>query len=254
VEVILPMSTIVPRDRKKTLGLNPSYGLDVRATAGRPTTTRLSHLNPRLKRLPAPRLPPQIFAIVRRVLNLAFIESGKKTTGGSSMKHFSLTTRVAVFAAALIFWLSPAALHAQAVTSSLQVPLAGTVFVPLSDGSFDGVALSGFAHVFSYVRTLQPGGPPIADPFRIQINLDQISGVGDVTGFRYQGMGAFRINLPTAPVDPINVSFDLLVAGVPPNPIFPNDPIMPLDIVFLVNFLGDTLNNFSIQSMSVPVP
>jgi len=34
------------------------------------------------------------------------------------MKYFSLTTRIAMLAAALFFWLSPAALHAQAVTSS----------------------------------------------------------------------------------------------------------------------------------------
>ena len=170
------------------------------------------------------------------------------------MKNFSLTTKIAVLAAALIFWLSPAALHAQAVTSSLQVPLVGTVFVPLSDGSFDGVALSGFAHVFVYVRTPSPLQP--SDPYRIQINLDSVSGVGDVTGFRYQGTGAFRINLPTAPVDPINASFDLLVAGVPPNPTYPVDPIMPLDISFLFNFdpFGDTLSGVSIQSMSVPVP
>ena len=80
--------------------------------------------------------------------------------------------------------------------------------------------------------------------------------MGDVTGFRYQGMAAFRINLPTAPVDPINVSFDLLVAGVPPNPVYPVDPVMPLDISFVLNFdpFGDTLTNVFIQSMSVPVP
>jgi hypothetical protein len=61
--------------------------------------------------------------------------------------------------------------------------------------------------------------------------------------------------LPTAPVDPINVSFDLLVAGLPPNPIIPSGPpIVPLDISFVISFLGDTLNNIFIQSISVPVP
>jgi hypothetical protein len=178
------------------------------------------------------------------------------------MKYFSLTTRIAVLAAALIFWLSPAALHAQQpVSSSVQLPLAGKVFVPLSDGSFDGVPLSGFVHVFAQVRTPSPFAP--ADPYRIQINLDSVSGVGDVTGLLYQGTGAFRINLPTAPVDPINVSFDLLVAGLPPNPIAPSDPfipsgppIVPLDISFLFNFgpFGDTAPGIFIQSMSVPVP
>jgi hypothetical protein len=72
------MSTIVPRDRKKTLGLNPSYGLDVRATAGRPTTTRLSHLNPRLKRLPAPRLPPPNFCYCPARFESSVHRVGKK--------------------------------------------------------------------------------------------------------------------------------------------------------------------------------
>src|SRR6516225_7260468 len=125
------------------------------------------------------------------------------------MKHFYLTTRIAMLVAALIFWLSPTALHAQRpVTSSLQVPLAGTVSVPLTDGNVEDVALSGFVHVLAQVRTQGPFQP--SDPFRIQINLDSVSGVGRVTGFRYQAMGAFRINLPTAPVDPLNASFDLL--------------------------------------------
>jgi len=129
------------------------------------------------------------------------------------MKHFSLTTRVAMLAAALIFWVSPAALHAQRpVSSSVQVPLAGTVFVPLSDGNVEGLALSGFAHVFAQVRTPGPFLP--TDPYRIQINLDQVSGVGDITGFRYLVTGSFRINLPTAPTDPIHTSFDLLVPGL----------------------------------------
>src|SRR5215472_4932954 len=110
------------------------------------------------------------------------------------MKHCSLTTRIAMLAAALILWLSPAALHAEPTTSNLQVPLAGKVFVPLTDGNVEGVALSGFVHVFAQVRT--PGPFSSTDPYRIQINLDQVSGFGDVTGFRYQGMGAFRINLP----------------------------------------------------------
>jgi hypothetical protein len=171
------------------------------------------------------------------------------------MKYFSSTTRIAVLAAALIFSLSPAALHAQQpVSSSVQLPLAGTVFVPLSDGSFDGVALSGFVQVFAQVLTPGPFQP--SDPYRIQINLDSVSGVGDVTGLRYQGMGSFRINLPTAPTA-LNTTFDLLVAGLPPNPIIPGGPpIVPLDISFVFNFgpFGDTTPGIFIQSMSVPVP
>jgi hypothetical protein len=162
-----------------------------------------------------------------------------------------------MLAAALVFWLSPAAVHAQRPTSSsIQLPLAGTVSAPLTDGTVEDVPLSGFVHVFAQVRTPSPLAP--IDPYRIQINLDQVSGVGVVSGFRYQGTGSFRINLPTAPVDPISASFDLRVPGLPPspilppNPILPPSPILPLDISFLFDFIGGTLNNVVIDSISVP--
>ena len=86
------------------------------------------------------------------------------------------------------------------------------MFVPLTDGNVENVPLSGFVHVFAQVRTPSPLSP--TDPYRIQINLDQVSGVGDITGFRYLVTGSFRINLPTAPTDPIHTSFDLLVPGL----------------------------------------
>lgn len=163
-------------------------------------------------------------------------------------------TRLLPIPALLTLWLFPAAAHAQAVTTSMQVPLAGTVFVPLSDGSFDGVALSGMVHVLTYFQTRKQFQPP--DPVRIHINLDRVSGVGDLTGLRYEATGAFRINLPAVPPDPFNTSFDLRAVGTPPDPIIPPDPVVPLDISFLLSFNPDTgaLTNVEIESMSVPVP
>ena len=80
-------------------------------------------------------------------------------------------------AALFLFYLLPASLEAaQPVTTSVQIPLAGTVFVKLNNASFDGVALSGIVHV---VTTFNPAQP--TDPMRISFNLDQVSGVGDLS-------------------------------------------------------------------------
>jgi hypothetical protein len=148
-----------------------------------------------------------------------------------------------------------APVQAGMVTTSRQVPLAGTVFVSLSNGSLDGVALSGAAHVVTQVA--QPG-----NPMHINVNLDQVAGVGDLTGFRYVGTGTNRINLPTIPGDPINLGFDLLAVELPlgpilpTDPVFPTDPVMPLDISLRLFINPDTgvLTNVNIESMSVPVP
>jgi homogentisate 1,2-dioxygenase len=37
---------------------------------------------------------------------------------------------------------------------------------------------------------------------RIHVNLDQVTGVGDLTGFRYNATGAEQVNLPAQPPDP----------------------------------------------------
>lgn len=140
---------------------------------------------------------------------------------------------------------------AQPTTTSMQVPLAGTVFVPLSDGSLDAVALAGQVHVVTQVIPPDPVTPP--NPVRIHVNLDRVSGVGDLTGLRYNATGANRINLPTAPPDPINLGFNLRPQG-PPG--IPPDPFIPLDISFILTFNPDTgaLSNVVIESMLVPLP
>ena len=130
------------------------------------------------------------------------------------MKRF--THLAAVLATAFVLHIYSPAEGGQPVTSSVQIPLAGTVFVPLSDGSFDQVALSGFVHVVTRVIPPDPLVPP--DPLRIQINLDQVSGVGDISGLRYNATGANRVNLASIPTDPINLGFNLAPEGPPQTP------------------------------------
>lgn len=164
------------------------------------------------------------------------------------MKRLSLIYLPALLAVAL--WVSTPA-QAEPVTSSVQVPLAGEVFVPLSDGSFDSVALTGQVHVVTHV----PQPVTLTDPIRIHVNLDQVSGVGSVTHLLYVATGANRVNLLAIPSDSMNLGFDLRAVGTPPNPIWPPDPIAPLDISFELTFNPDTgaLTDVSIESMSVPV-
>lgn len=169
------------------------------------------------------------------------------------MQSIRFTNLTAVITAVIALTIC-ARVHAGMVTTSRQVPLAGTVFVSLSNGSLDGVGLTGAVHVVTQVA--HPG-----DPMRINVNLDQVAGVGDLTGFRYVGTGMNWINLPATPGDPMNLGFDLLAVELPPDPVlptdpvFPNDSVMPLDISFRLVINPDTgvLTNVIIESMSVPV-
>lgn len=162
------------------------------------------------------------------------------------MKRFSHLA--AIVAAALALCIHTPAQGAQPVTTSVQIPLGGTVFVPLSDGSFDSVALTGQVHVVTHVpQIILP-----ADPMRIMINLDRVTGVGDISGLRYNATGANRINLPALPTDPMNLGFNLRRDGPP---TVPPDPFIPLDISFILTFNPDSgaLVDVDIESMSVPV-
>jgi len=128
------------------------------------------------------------------------------------MKRFSQLT--AIVAAAFALSISAPAFAGQPVTSSVQIPFTGTVFVPLDNGSTDAVTLSGMVHVVTHVlQIIQP-----QDPIRIMINLDQVSGVGDISGLRYNATGANRVNLPAQPNDPINLGFNLKAEGPPQAP------------------------------------
>ena len=165
-----------------------------------------------------------------------------------------------ILTALVLFYFLPAALEAQPVTTSVQAPLAGPVFVPLINGSLDQVNLSGMVHVQTYFNSASTGLHP-TDPMRISINLDQVSGVGDLTGLTYIATEANRINFATIPTDPMNLSFDLRAVAVPDphlptDPIIPTDPVFPLDISFLLTFNPDTgaLLNVDIESMHVPLP
>src|SRR5215510_9393311 len=141
----------------------------------------------------------------RRVVHFVTKVLTKEDTAMQTKIFMNLTSVIT----AVITLTICAPVHAGMVTTSRRVPLAGTVFVSLSNGSLDGVALSGAAHVVTQVA--QPD-----NPMRINVNLDQVAGVGDLTGFRYVGAGMNRINLPTIPGDPINLGFDLLAVELPP--------------------------------------
>jgi hypothetical protein len=155
-----------------------------------------------------------------------------------------------ILAALFLFYLSPSALEAQPVTTSVQVPLAGTVFVPLTDGSLDQVNLLGAAHVVTHFNPATP-----TDPMRISFNLDGVTGVGDLTGLKYIATGANRINFPTFPADRISLSFDL-IAPLLFLPDSPKPTGIPVDISFALTFNQDTaeLLNVDIELMSVPRP
>ena len=159
--------------------------------------------------------------------------------------------QLATIAAAFALCISAPAFAGQPVTTSVQIPLAGTVFVPLSDGSTDAVALSGMVHVETHVQPADPVAPP--NPVRIMINLDQVSGIGDLTGLCYNATEANRVNLPAVPPDPLNLGFNLAPDGPPSTP---PDPFIPLDISFILTFNPDSgqLLNVDIETISVPVP
>ncbi|HEU4742349.1 MAG TPA: hypothetical protein VFS50_12220 [Meiothermus sp.] len=130
-------------------------------------------------------------------------------------------------------------------TRGLQAPLAGTVFVPLANGSLDSVPLSGRIHV---VASSYPG-----DPIRIHVNLDQVAGVGSSSGLTYRATGAQQLTLPAVPEDPINLIFRLR-AATPPDPVTPTDPILPLNLALRLNFNTDTGTLLGVEVVSITVP
>jgi hypothetical protein len=99
------------------------------------------------------------------------------------------------------------------------------------------------------------------------VNLDRVSGVGDVSLLLYVATGANRVNFPATLPDPINLNlgFELRAVGVEKNPgpieknpgpiQRPPNPRMPLDISLGLSFNPDTgvLTGVSIESISVPV-
>jgi hypothetical protein len=153
----------------------------------------------------------------------------------------------AVVAVVIALFVS-APVHSASVTTSLQVPLAGTVFVPLNNSGLDTVNLTGYVHM----QTQFPKAP--SDPVRIQVNLDQVAGYGDFTGTLYVATGANRI-FSFFLQDPVNLSFELRAVAAPPDPIQPADPVMPLDLSLLLSFSQTgALTEVTIYAVSVPQP
>lgn len=130
------------------------------------------------------------------------------------------------------------------------MPLAGTVTVPLTDGTSEDVALTGFAHVTVQFPPLYP-----TDPMRIGINLDQVQGTGAVTGISYLATGANRFSeVPEGGSIVVTPGFDLRWSAQPGDPVTPSDPVLPLDIRIRLNFNNpDALGGIVIKEIRVPV-
>ena len=78
-------------------------------------------------------------------------------------------------------------LAATAINDNQSIPLDLTVFIPCANGgSGEDVALSGFLHVLSQVTISNTGYATVVSHFQPQ----GITGIGAVTGAKYQGTGA----------------------------------------------------------------
>lgn len=166
------------------------------------------------------------------------------------MKHLM---RPAVLVVTIIFFFIYATAQGsepRTVTTTLQVPVAGTVYVPMSDGSFDAVTLSGWIYVVTAIPDTSPPDPVV----RVQVILDQVTGIGNLTNLKYTAEGSNRVNFLFYPPEPINFSFNLRAMSMMLQPVIFNNPV-PLDISLLLNFNQDTgkLAQVIVDSMTVPV-
>lgn len=121
-------------------------------------------------------------------------------------------------AALLMAGLGPdAAQAAGAVTTSLFLPLQGTVVFPGAapgDPCHETVPLGGMVHVVSIVPP-SPVTPP--SPIKLHFNMAGVLGTGDTSGNTYVATGAAELDI--TPPSPI----------IPPSPITPPSPIFTLE-------------------------
>jgi hypothetical protein len=138
----------------------------------------------------------------------------------------------------------------------LQIPLEGTVYVPLANGATDTVILSGDLNLLIEPPEKIPPCPPMIPPqlcgwWRIIYWLNHLRGIGDVTGKRYIAIGADQVNFPSFPTDSIILRFSLIPL-TPPKPLTPPDPVLPLDVeVFFTSNENGQLE-VTIGELSVP--
>jgi len=90
--------------------------------------------------------------------------------------------------------------RAQPATTDVQVPLSGTVFYDLSEES---LPLDGWLHVDAQ-RTLKG--------MNVRVNLDGVSGIGTITGIRYNAIGRDQATLPIAGSVTENFDFRIIPA------------------------------------------
>lgn len=128
-----------------------------------------------------------------------------------------LTQTILLSCGLLLLAISPAR---AATTSTLKVPISGTVGT-----ASEQVFLSGQLHI---VSTFLPSDPVRPLTLNLYFNLNNVKGVGQVTGARYIANGATQLQLRAQPSDPIRLTFPFFT---------PVEPITPTDPIRTVNFL-----------------
>ncbi|MEJ2552802.1 MAG: hypothetical protein P8079_02020 [Gammaproteobacteria bacterium] len=124
--------------------------------------------------------------------------------------------KIAAFSTLIVglLLLSVNAEQAYAASSSMILPISGTVAVPLGDDSTDEVSLNGKFHVVVGTSSSNSGD------LLIHANLADVTGVGSSSGSTYNATGSTTIvlhNLENTIVPP-SFTFDFNLIKYPPSP------------------------------------
>lgn len=162
----------------------------------------------------------------------------------------SLTLRVipVVFFLGLVFGLTTSVSAAGKVTTSLRLPVEGTIDVVDVDGNESQVFLSGTVHVVSQAFKTADGGLMVG----LRANISSMKGEGDnSTGWVAVGANQYPPVL-IAPPNPIMVvlPFELIPLGseAPPNPI---SPVPVLSLVLEIDDDGHLIAEGSLAVIGV---
>jgi hypothetical protein len=114
------------------------------------------------------------------------------------------------------------------------VPLAGTVFYDLSD---EPLPLDGWMHVDTQLTRKRD--------VNVRVNLDSVSGIGEITGIRYNAIGRDQTTLPAA--ESITEDFDFRII---PADGFTLSCILRVRLTLTFSASG-TLADVDVEGMSV---
>ena len=132
---------------------------------------------------------------------------------------------------------------AKIVTSSLQLPFMIDVFVG-NVPQPEMVTLSGKIHILTHVTQpgdpCSPGDPCRGVPIGIHTNLDNVEGMGKVTGMTYHADGVFRMD--STFTMPGSFAFLANFRLLPGDPCAPGDPCRSLPITLTLDSQGMLTN------------